>query len=157
MHVYNPTTPQNSRQMAEHSVWISDRLKRASAFESPTRKRLFQMEKAYNHSQSKLMIAKSTLGQVQEQTRNRSTEHASMKRIRTSARVVTMAEVEQRRKDEEEAKNTPAKANQPSNAAVDPALLQEGQTGGELAGNSGGITNVPRMEDMMGVFNYLIS
>ena len=68
-----------------------------------------------------------------------------------------MAEVEQRWKDEEEAKNRPAKANQPSNATVDPALLQEGQTGGELAGNSRGITNVPGMEDMMGVFNYLIS
>ena len=49
-------------------------------------------------SQSKLTIAETTPAHTHEQTRNRSTEHASKKRIRTSARIVTMAEVEERRK-----------------------------------------------------------
>jgi hypothetical protein len=153
MHDQNPTTPQNPRQMAEHSGWISNRLQRASVFESPTRKRLFQMEKAYLSSQSKLAITEVTLAQVRKQTEKQSTEHASRKRIRTSARVVTMEEVEERRKEEEEAKNKSVKAGRSSKAIIDPKLLQIGSKDEKLLGNTGAITTTLRMEDMMGVFN----
>jgi hypothetical protein len=66
-----------------------------------------------------------------------------------------MAEVEERRKVEE-AKTGPTKANQSSDAMIDPMLLRRGSADVELAGDSGGSTNIPRMEDMMSVLNYLV-
>ena len=74
-----------------------------------------------------------------------------------SARVVTIAEVEERYKEEKVMKTRSIKANQLFNMMIDLTLLQRSSASVELVGDSEEITNILRIEDIMGVFNYLVS